>query len=178
MNVQDIFTRFYSGNMELLSTVTVHSECVARKALHCLKSRGIDADLDFVWEAALLHDIGVVRCHAPSIHCHGTLPYICHGIEGRKMLDGIGLYRHGLVCERHTGAGLSADDIAAQSLPLPHRDMLPVSIEEKVICYADKFFSKSGNLSEEKSFEKVTAQMESHGEESLRRFLLLHSIFG
>ncbi|MDE6143268.1 MAG: phosphohydrolase, partial [Muribaculaceae bacterium] len=66
----------------------------------------------------------------------------------------------------------------AQSLPLPHRDMLPVSIEEKVICYADKFFSKSGNLSEEKSFEKVTAQMESHGEESLRRFLLLHSIFG
>ncbi|MDE6336285.1 MAG: phosphohydrolase, partial [Muribaculaceae bacterium] len=60
---------------------------------------------------------------------------------------------------------------------LPHRDMCPVSIEEKVICYADKFFSKSGILTEEKPLKKVVKQMQRFGDDSLRRFLELHSIF-
>lgn len=178
MDIPAIFRNYYSESQELLSTVTVHSECVAGKALECLRQNGIEADLQFVEEAALLHDIGVVRCHAPAILCMGDLPYICHGIEGRKMLDSLGLHRHALVCERHTGAGLTVDDIIAQNLPLPHRDMLPISIEEKAICYADKFFSKSGILTEEKPFETVCTQMERHGKDSLERFLALHEIFG
>ena len=32
--------------------------------------------------------------------------------------------------------------IESNHLPIPHRDMLPVSVEEQVICYADKFFQK------------------------------------
>lgn len=175
---EDILKKFLNGNPELLETVTVHSRCVADKALGCLRLRGIDADLQFVEEAAMLHDVGVVKCNAPSIFCFGDCPYICHGIEGRKMLEGIGLPRHALVCERHTGSGLSVDDIIRQDLPLPHRDMLPVTIEEKVICYADKFFSKSGNLTEEKSIEKVISQMARHGEDTLNRFLQLHDLFG
>ena len=178
MNPALILERFINDNPQLLSTVTVHSECVARKAVRCLRNRQIDADLDFVWEAAMLHDIGVVKCDAPSIFCYGTSPYICHGIEGRHMLESISMPRHALVCERHTGSGLSADDIARQNLPLPHRDMLPVSIEEKAICYADKFFSKSGDLTREKDIEKVIRQMESFGEHSLNRFLALHEMFG
>lgn len=178
MNITDIFNRYYFGNPGLLSTVSIHSECVARKALGCLRSRGIDADYGFVWEAAMLHDIGVVRCDAPSIMCFGKLPYICHGMEGRKILEAEGLPRHALVCERHTGSGLTVNDIIKQNLPLPRRDMTPVSIEEKVICYADKFFSKSGNLSKEKDLEKVMRQMESFGEDSLQRFITLHKMFG
>lgn len=178
MNIDAIFARFYTGNTELLSTVGIHSGCVADKALGCLRSNGIEADMAFVEEAALLHDIGVVRCDAPSIFCFGTLPYIRHGVEGRMMLESIGLPRHALVCERHTGSGLTVEDIDRQHLPLPRRDMLPLSIEEKAICYADKFFSKSGNLREEKSLSKVISQMEAHGEDALRRFLELHAIFG
>lgn len=178
MNVPEIFTRIYSGNPELLFTVAVHSGCVAEKALGCLRSRGIDADTTFVYEAALLHDIGVIRCDAPGILCFGSLPYICHGVEGRKILDSLGMPRHALVCERHTGSGLSKEDIIAQGLPLPCRDMLPLSIEEKVICYADKFFSKSGCLTEEKPLEKVVRQMQAHGDDSLQRFLALHEMFG
>lgn len=177
-DIDNIFSLFYSGNPELLATVTVHSECVAAKAIRCLEERHICADRDFVHEAALLHDIGVVKCHAPSIFCHGTEPYIRHGIIGRELLDGLGLPRHALVCERHTGAGLSADDIARQNLPLPHRDMLPLSIEEKLICYADKFFSKSGNLTQEKPLAKVIMQMESFGKDSIDRFMELHRQFG
>lgn len=178
MNITEIFNRYYFDNPGLLSTVTIHSECVARKALGCLRSKGIDADYGFVWEAAMLHDIGVVGCDAPGIQCFGTLPYICHGVEGRKMLDAEGLPRHALVCERHTGSGLTVDDIISQNLPLPRRDMTPLSIEEKAICYADKFFSKSGDLAKEKELAKVIRQMESFGKESLQRFIALHEMFG
>lgn len=178
MNPSQIFDLIYKDNPELLSTVVTHSECVAEKALGCLYLKGIEADYDFVKEAALLHDIGVIKCHAPGIFCYGEAPYICHGIEGRAILESLGMPRHALVCERHTGSGLSKDDIIRQDLPLPHRDMLPLSIEEKVICYADKFFSKSGNLTQEKSLDKVIGQMQSFGKDSLRRFMELHSLFG
>lgn len=177
MNIPEIFDIYYKDNPELLATVATHSECVARKAIDCLHRKGIEADEEFVREAALLHDIGVVKCNAPAIYCYGSLPYICHGVEGRAMLDSLGLHRHALVCERHTGSGLTIKDIESQNLPLPHRDMCPVSIEEKVICYADKFFSKSGVLTEEKPLEKVIKQMKRFGDDSLRRFLDLHSIF-
>ena len=175
--IEDIFSKFYTGNKPLLSTVSIHSEAVAGLALQIADVKNLDLDRDFVREAALLHDIGVVRCDAPGIHCHGSLPYICHGVEGRKMLDGLGLERHALVCERHTGSGLTVDDIIRQKLPLPARDMCPQTLEEKIICYADKFFSKSGNLTEKKSLQKVISQMEKFGPDSLNRFMALHEIF-
>lgn len=176
--IKQIFSRFYSGNPELLATVSVHSECVARKALDCARARGIEADMQFVREAALLHDIGVVRCDAPSIFCYGSRPYICHGVEGRMMLDSLGLHRHALVCERHTGSGLTVADIRNQNLPLPLRDMCPVSVEEKLVCYADKFFSKSSRLRQEKPLERVIEEMSRHGSDSLERFMALHALFG
>ncbi len=178
MNISGIFSQYYSNEKELLATVILHSECVARKALSCIEARKLEIDRDFVYEAAMLHDIGVIRCNAPDILCHGVLPYICHGVEGRKMLDSLGLPNHALVCERHTGSGLSKNDIIQQNLPLPLREMLPISTEEKLICYADKFFSKSGNLTEEKSVEKIIKQMARHGQDSVDRFIELHKLFG
>ena len=126
----------------------------------------------------MLHDIGVVRCNAPSIHCLGELPYICHGVAGREMLDNLGLHRHALVCERHTGSGLTVEDIIRQGLPLPHREMLPITTEEKLICYADKFFSKSGDYRIEKPLDRVINSMKRHGDDTLRRFLMLNEQFG
>ena len=80
------------------------------------------------------------------------------------------------ICERHTGAGLSAEDIRAQGLPLPEKDFLPETPEEKLICFADKFYSKSGNM-EEKSFEKVRRSMEKFGPDSLARFDEMTKLF-
>lgn len=56
--------------------------------------------------------------------------------------------------------------------------MTPQSLEEKLICYADKFFSKSGDIYKEKSLDKVISSMSRHGEETLHRFLHLHQLFG
>lgn len=168
----------FGNSRELHNTLLVHSRMVADKALRCAKKCNLEIDLKFVEEAALLHDIGIFRCNAPDIYCEGELTYICHGIEGRAILDAEGLPRHALVCERHTGAGLTIEDIKSQNLPLPLRDMTPQTIEEKLICYADKFFSKSGDIRKEKSLDKVIKSMARHGEDTLNRFLQLHQLFG
>ena len=123
----------------------------------------------FLEEAALLHDIGVFLTDAPGIHCHGTHPYICHGYLGSELMQKEGYPRHALVCERHTGAGMSLQSILDQQLPVPHRDMLPVSLEEQVVCFADKFFSKT-HLDREKSPEKVLKSISRFGEEGVLRF--------
>lgn len=173
-----IINKYYKPGSDLHETLTVHSALVRDKAVECIRRRGLEVDIDFVAEAAMLHDIGIFQCNAPDIYCTGTLPYICHGVEGRKILESEGLPRHALVCERHTGAGLTIEDIRNQNLPLPLRDMTPQSLEEKVICYADKFFSKSGDIREEKSLERVMRSMERHGADTLNRFMELHSLFG
>ena len=178
MNPIDIIQKYYDKESELYRTLLIHSRKVRDKAMECISRRGCKVDRDFVAEAAMLHDIGIYRCKAPDIYCVGDLPYICHGVEGRKILEAEGFPRHALVCERHTGSGLTVDDIERQKLPLPRRDMLPLSLEEKLICYADKFFSKSGDIEKEKPFEKVVESMRRHGEDTLKRFLELHKLFG
>ncbi|MBR5102083.1 MAG: HD domain-containing protein [Muribaculaceae bacterium] len=158
----------------------LHSEQVCSLAVelgHRLVAKGVEVDMDFVAEAAMLHDIGVIKTDAPGIYCFGDEPYIRHGIIGRKILDEMGMPRHALVCERHTGAGLSLDDILSQDLPLPHRDMLPVTIEERLVCYADKFYSKSHQMTI-KPISKIRMQMSRFGEASLLRFNAMAEEFG
>lgn len=117
----------------------------------------------------MLHDIGIIRCDAPDICCFGDEPYIRHGILGAAMLRAEGFPRHARVCERHTGAGLSLDDICGRNLPLPHSDFLPETLEEQVICYADKFYSKS-HLEREKTIEQAEKSISKYGEAGLMRF--------
>lgn len=178
MTPLEVIDLYYASSPALRALLLTHSECVAGKALVCARDRGVECDLDFVREAAMLHDIGIISTDAPGILCHGTLPYICHGIEGRRMLEALGLPRHAMVCERHTGAGLTIADIEAQKLPLPRRDMCPVTVEEQLICYADKFYSKSGDPTAEKPLDRVLRSMERHGSDTLARFLEMHRRFG
>ena len=103
-----------------------HSRLVAEKALDCMERHPeLDLDAVEVARAALLHDIGIIRTDAKGIHCYGTEPYIRHGILGRAMLEEKGLQQEAMVCERHTGAGISAEEIEMAQMPLPVRDMLP-----------------------------------------------------
>lgn len=178
IDYEKIIDKYYDKDSRLRTILTVHSRLVADKALACARRHDLNVDMRFIEEAAMLHDIGIFMCDAPGIECRGNLPYICHGVEGRKILEAEGLNRHALVCERHTGSGLTTDDIIRQNLPLPHRDMTPQSLEEKLICYADKFYSKSGDIEKEKPLEKVILSMSRHGEDALKRFMDLHDLFG
>ena len=124
----------------------------------------------------MLHDIGVYLTHAPSIYCTGEEPYTRHGIIGAELLRNEGYPKHALVCERHTGTGLTVDDIVSQNLPLPHRDMCPISLEEKLVCFADKFYSKS-TPDQEKPFDKVRKSVAKYGDASLHRFDEMATLF-
>jgi uncharacterized protein len=91
----------------------------------------------------------------------------------KELLDSIGLPEYGLICERHVGVGISLNDIKNFNLPLPERDMLPVSIEEQLICYADKFFSKNGNgqkMNGTKSIEQIVQSLQPYGQDKVERF--------
>ena len=136
----------------------------------------LNLDAGFLEEAAMVHDIGIFMTDADGIHCHGEAPYLCHGYLGAELMRREGYERHARVCERHTGTGLTAENIAERNLPLPHRDFLPETLEEQVICYADKYFSKT-HLGEEKSYEKVVASLQKYGEQGVITFRKWRELF-
>ena len=85
------------------------------------------------------------------------------------------------VCQRHTGAGITRAEIMEQQLPLPLPDdgnepYMPETMEEKLVCYADKFFSKT-RLDEEKTLEHVERSLAKFGEAGLARFGRWREIF-
>lgn len=177
MDWQEIIDRHYTRGSRLREILVLHSRCVADKALEIARKRGLDLDPADIEAAAMLHDIGIVACDAPGIECHGTEPYIRHGVVGAEMLRRDGVPEHiAAVAERHTGSGLTADEIERRGLPLPHIDLMPRNTLERLICYADKFYSKTrGDYC--KSLDHVRASLQKHGEAALERFDKLHAEF-
>jgi uncharacterized protein len=170
MNPIEIIQKYYPVESEAYKILVKHSRSVVDKALHIGQAHPEwQLDLQFVEEAAMLHDIGAFLCYAPEIDCHGSAHYICHGYLGADLLRKEGYPRHALVCERHTGTGLTTEMIERQNLPLPHRDMCPQSMEEQLICFADLFYSKT-RPDEEKSIEKIRQSMAKYGETSVLQF--------
>lgn len=53
---------------------------------------------------------------------------------------------------------------------------MPESLLEKLVCYADCFYSKSGTMLR-KPFERVEASMAKFGDDVLLRFRELHRLF-
>lgn len=128
--------------------VIEHCKTVARQAAvfsERASSKGsLVVDKELVTIGALLHDIGRSKTHEPS-----------HGFVGGKLLRDIGVdERIARIAERHVGAGIPAGE--AKTLGLPELDFIPETIEEKIVCYADKvaFGTRIGTTRE------VVAQLE------------------
>ncbi|MDR1201534.1 MAG: HDIG domain-containing protein [Tannerellaceae bacterium] len=170
MNPLDIISNYYVVGSDAYRIVVAHSRDVADKALAIAREHPeMNLDMAFISEAAMLHDIGIFMCNAPEIDCHGEADYICHGYLGANLMRKEGYPRHALVCERHTGTGISEREIIERSLPLPHHDMLPISMEEQLICFADKFYSKT-KLGKEKPISKIKKGLSKYGDTTLLRF--------
>jgi uncharacterized protein len=167
---EKLLERYLEG--EPLRIVLEHSRYVATLALEVSEHLEIASrDRVFIEEAALLHDIGVSQVDAPGLGLHGNHPYIVHGVLGRAILEKEDYPVHGLVCERHIGVGLTVADIIKQNLPLPHRDMCPISLPEQIICFADLFYSKNpAKLAHKKTVEQVRKNLLAFGEDKLRIF--------
>jgi uncharacterized protein len=92
---------------------------------------------------ALLHDIGRSKTH--SVH---------HAIVGAELAESLGLPQQVIyIIKRHVGGGISARE--AKKLQWPRDVYIPQTIEEKIVCYADKLVEGSNRISIEKTIEKL-----------------------
>ena len=173
-----LIDKYYASSPELRNVLLTHSRQVADRALQILyRHPEWQVDRQFVEEAAMLHDIGIIYCDAPKIYCFGPHKYIEHGYLGAELLRREGLPQHALVAERHTGTGITIEQVEREELPIPERDYCPQSLEEKLICYADKFYSKS-HLGEEVALDKLKANIWKYGHDAIVRWNELEALFG
>ncbi len=157
MDYLSIIDKYYPADDELRRILMIHSRQVADRCLAIVaKHKELPVDVQFMEEAAMLHDIGIYRCDAPGIHCHGTEPYLRHGPIGGEILRAEGFPRHARVAERHTGTGLPGYE--------------PETLEEQIICYADKFYSKS-RLDRVLTVAETAQSLEKFGHEGVLKFL-------
>ena len=156
MDYQVIIDRYYPEDDDLRRLLMKHSRQVADRCLEiCKHHPELRIDREFVEEAAMLHDIGIRWCDAPGIFCNGSEPYLRHGQIGGELLRNLGWERHARVAERHTGTGLPGFE--------------PEELEEKVVCYADKFYSKT-HPGTERTVVEAMRSLEKFGWDGVRRF--------
>lgn len=113
------------------------------------KSTGIKVDMDLLTEGTLLHDIGIYSCFDEDINPNDKLlPYIHHGFIGAEILKKEGF---SLAIQRialtHSATGFTKEDILREKLNYEAKDYIPVSLEEEIVCYADKFHTKYPSFS-------------------------------
>jgi uncharacterized protein len=114
--------------------VVSHCKAVSKLAVKfatICKNKGYNVDVDLVAVGGLLHDIGRSKTHDVS-----------HAVEGVKIAKSLGLPdRVVSIIERHIGGGIGAEE--AKRLGLPVKDYFPLTLEEKLVAYADKLLSGS-----------------------------------
>lgn len=177
-----LIDKYYAQRPELKQVLLVHSMQVRDKAMQIVANHPDWitqqlVDPVFIEEAAMLHDIGIIYCNAPRIHCHGEYHYILHGYLGAELLRKEGLNKHADVAERHTGSGISEEQVIREGRDIPIKDYCPRTLEEKIICYADKFYSKS-HLGEEVKMEKVRQNIWRYGHDAVLRFDEMRQLMG
>ena len=120
-----------------------HSLKVAEKAIELAEKIKLrEVDMDLIEIGSLLHDIGRCKTHGFN-----------HALIGGKLIRERGLSeRLAKICETHILGGLDKED--AKQVGLPERDFLPQTIEEKIICLADKHIAGTKEVSIEQRFEK------------------------
>lgn len=120
-----------------------HSLKVAEKALEIAKKiTKMKVNLNLIEIGALLHDIGRSKTHGFK-----------HALIGGKVLRERGFPEElARICETHILGGLDKED--AKAVGLPEKDFLPNSIEEKIICLADKHMAGIREVSIEERFRR------------------------
>lgn len=82
-------------------------------------------NIEFIRTASLLHDIGRFKTHDP----------IMHGVEGYKLLAGLGYVDEAFICASHILYGINSSE--AEQYGLPRNDFMPISFEERFIPLVD-----------------------------------------
>lgn len=175
-----IIHKYIPPHSECYKIYLPHVTLVTAKAIKIAKHLKLSSSqIRFIEEAGMLHDIGIVQVKARDIGCYGEMPYVYHIIEGRKILEEEGLPQHALIAENHIGVGgITKEEIIENKMSLPHKDILCHSIEEKIISYADLFYSKNPNrLYYEKTLKQVKAKVKHYGKRQEKLFKEWRELF-
>lgn len=138
-----------------------HCNAVAEFALELAHRHPESVDECLVFKGALLHDLG-------RAHSHG----IDHGVVGGAMARALGLDEALVrIIERHIGAGLTAAE--AETVGLPPHDLLPGTLEEKIVAHADNLVAGRQRTSIEAAIADFKVELgASHP--AIKRMLALH----
>ncbi len=137
-----------------------HCEAVADLAVETakkLQEKGLTIDVDLVNAGALLHDLGRSKNHT-----------VDHAIIGAQMAQALGLPESIIrIIKRHVGAGISANEAA--KLGWPKDTYIPQTLEEKVVCYADKLIDHGKRKPVETEITKLQKENKREAAERVRK---------
>jgi uncharacterized protein len=165
----------YAPSERAFELIFTHSVIVKEIAEDIVKKKNLKVNSDLLAVGALIHDIGTYKL----INTEGkfdTNEYIMHGILGYEILKDEGYSE--VICRfttNHTGVGITKEEIIKNNLPLPPKDYLAESLEEKLIMYSDKFHSKVPQFN---SVASLLEYIKVYGEEKIKKVNELITKFG
>jgi uncharacterized protein len=130
--------------------VVRHVEAVSELACEIAEAcrrKGYHVNLKLVEIGGLLHDIGRSKTH--SVH---------HAIVGAEIARSLGLPEPVIsIIKKHVGGGITARE--AKKLGWPKDIYVPQTLEEKIVCYADKLIEGSRRVPVEKTIERLSQEL-------------------
>jgi uncharacterized protein len=129
--------------------VITHCKSVAKLAketAQTLHKKGFKVNVELVEIGALLHDLGRSKTHTVS-----------HVIVGAEIARQAKLPEPVLnIIKRHVGGGLTEEE--AQELGWPQDSYIPITLEEKIVSYADKLIETDERAPIELTVNRLRAE--------------------
>jgi uncharacterized protein len=133
-------------------------EKLALETAQALRKKGHNVDLELVDIGALLHDIGRSRTHTVN-----------HVIEGIKIAETAGLPKSVIsIIKCHVGGGITPNEAKALGWPTGE-SYVPLTLEEKVVSFADKLIEVSKRVSVELTINQLLNDGKPEAAERVRR---------
>ena len=127
-----------------------HVEAVSALAVEiaeACRKKGFSVDLRLVEIGGLMHDIGRAKTH--SVH---------HAVLGADIAKSLGLPEPVIsIIKRHVGGGITTRE--AQKLRWPKDVYVPLTLEEKIVSYADKLIEGSRRVPIETTIEELSKEL-------------------
>lgn len=134
----------YAPNTVVLQLVYEHCQIVAEIALWCVEHKRLNVNKRILEASCLLHDIGTYALYSENDQSKNDHNYKQHAIFGAALVLEEGFdVRIASAIKTHVLMGLSKKEIVKNGFGMPHKDYLPETIEGRLLCYADRFHSKT-----------------------------------
>jgi uncharacterized protein len=137
-----------------------HCIAVAELALETaskLEKKGLKINIELVEAGALLHDLGRSKTHT-----------VDHAVAGAEIAQSAGLPEPVIrIIKRHVGGGITAKE--AQKFGWPKDVYVPLTLEEKIVSYADKLIQKSKKVPIDVEVEQLQMEDKNDAAERVRK---------